>query len=95
VLLQASLFPERISVSLCDCDLDLLDVRFTASEGFDASDVPKGLELSNASGLIKGAIPVAMLGFLLLLTSATVEQRRRKKAKRLAQQMFAPSMKWV
>lgn len=95
VLLQASLFPERISVSLCDCDLDLLDVRFTASDGFDASDVPKGLELSNASGLIEGATPVALLGILLLITSATVEQRRRKRAKKLAQQMFESSGKWV
>jgi hypothetical protein len=94
VLLQSSLFPDQISVTLCDCDLDLLDVRFTPSDGFDARDVPKGLGLRNASGLIPMATPFAMLGFVFLSLSARIEYTRRKKARDLAQSMFESSEKW-
>ena len=94
VMLQSSLFPDQISVSLCDCDLDLLDVRFTPSDGFDASDVPGGVELRNASGLFTGAASLAGFGLLLLFTSSAVEWKRRKKAKRLAMEMFGAQSKW-
>jgi len=95
VLLQSSLFPEQISVSLCDCDLDLLDVRFQASDGFDASDVPQGLELRNASGLINGAGTIAWIGLLMLVVCARMEHLRRKKARSLAHAMFDESSQWV
>ncbi len=94
VLLQSSLFPDQISVTLCDCDLDLLDVRFIASDGFDDKDVPAGLTLRNASGLFNGATPVAMIGLLMLVVSSRSEYSRRKKAKLLAQEMFQHSNKW-
>jgi hypothetical protein len=81
-------------VTLCDCDLDLLDVRFTPSDGFDARDVPKGLGLRNASGLIPMATPFAMLGFVFLSLSARIEYTRRKKARDLAESMFESSEKW-
>lgn len=95
VLLQSSLFPDQISVSLCDCDLDLLDVRFQPSDGFDASDVPRGLELRNASGLIKGAGPIAWVGLLMLVVCTRMEYVRRKKARNLARLMFDESSQWV
>ena len=94
MLLQSSLFPDQISVTLCDCDLDLLDVRFIASDGFDDKDVPAGLTLRNASGLFNGATPVAMIGLLMLVVSSRSEYSRRKKAKLLAQEMFQHSNKW-
>jgi hypothetical protein len=74
--------------------LDLLDVRFTPSGGFDASDIPGGLELRNASGLFAGAASLAGFGLLLLLASTAVEWTRRKKAKRLAMKMFGTQSKW-
>ena len=95
VLLQSSLFPEQISVTLCDCDLDLLDVRFIASTGFDSSDVPKDLGLRNASGFIKANVPIAMLGLVLLSLSSRIEYVRRKKARTLAESMFGSSAKWA
>ena len=95
VLLQSSLFPEQISVTLCDCDLDLLDVRFIASTGFDSSDVPKGIGLRNASGFIQANAPIAMLGLVLLSLSSRIEYVRRKKARTLAESMFGSSAKWA
>ena len=56
-MLQGALFPERISVSLCDCELDLLDVRFIASSGFDTGDMPQNINIENASGIIPYAAP--------------------------------------
>jgi hypothetical protein len=95
VLLQSSLYPDRISVTLCDCDLDLLDVRFIASDGFDASDVPKGLELRNSSGILQYPTPIALLGLVLLILSSRSEHLRRKKAKNLAKVMLTNGRKWA
>lgn len=95
VLLQSSLFPDQISVTLCDCDLDLLDVRFIPSDGFDSSDVPQGLSLRNASGLIVGATPLALIGMVMLAVSSRFEYKRRQKARRLAEDMFRATSQWV
>ena len=94
VLLQGSLFPEQISVSLCDCDLDLLDVRFVTSTGFDMSDVPPVIDIENASGLIGYATPVAVLGLFLCTFASRTEYQRRKKAKALATTFFGQDSKW-
>jgi hypothetical protein len=88
------LFPERISVSLCDCDLDLLDVRFISSPGFDANDLPPFITVENASGLIPFATPVGILGLMLCTVSSRGEYTRRVKAKKLATEMFQENVKW-
>jgi hypothetical protein len=92
--LQSALFPERISVSLCDCDLDLLDVRFISSPGFDMNDVPPFITIENASGLIPYATPVGVLGLMLCTVSSRGEYSRRVKAKKLASDMFHGNTKW-
>jgi hypothetical protein len=94
LLLQSALFPERISVSLCDCDLDLLDVRFISSPGFDANDLPPFITVENASGLIPFATPVGILGLMLCTVSSRGEYTRRVKAKKLASEMFQENAKW-
>ncbi|MGB0378113.1 MAG: hypothetical protein ACPGGE_04760, partial [Poseidonia sp.] len=48
VRLQSALFPERITISLCDCDLDLLDVNFIPSTGFDGRDIPPSWGIQSA-----------------------------------------------
>lgn len=88
VILQANLFPKQISVSLCDCDLDLLDIRFTESGIFDINDIPQHINIENASGLIDYSTPVALLGLALCALSSRTEHQRRKKAKALATTFF-------
>ena len=92
--LQTGLFPERIAVSLCDCDMDLLDVRFTPSNGFDLGDVPQVAGIRNAHGLLDTPGYVAVGGFLLCLVATNVEWRRAKSAKQLAEKMFSGTNKW-
>lgn len=94
VLLQGALFPEQVSVSLCDCDFDLLDVRFIPSPGFDIGDIPPQIDIENASGLISYSSPVALLGIALCAFASRFESLRRKKAKTLATTLFGQKSKW-
>ena len=94
VLLQGALFPEQISVSLCDCDFDLLDVRFIPSPGFDIGDIPPHIDIENASGLISYSSPVALLGMAMCAFASRTESLRRKKAKALATALFGQKSKW-
>lgn len=94
VLLQGALFPEQVSVSLCDCDFDLLDVRFIPSPGFDIGDIPPQIDIENASGLISYSSPVALLGIALCAFASRSESLRRKKAKALATTLFGQKSKW-
>lgn len=87
VLLQQSLFPERISVSLCDCDLDLMDVQFIGSEGFESSDVPQRWGLSSAQGLTPYGPVMATLGGTVVIVALVLEYRRFRHARELAYEM--------
>ena len=86
VRLQGSLFPERISISLCDCDLDLLDVTFQPSSGFDAGDVPPEWGLENAAGLLPYGGLLMCTGMLMGIAATSSEVRRFTAAQRLAEQ---------
>jgi len=91
--LQYSLFPERISVTLCDCELDLLDVRFEPSNRFVLADIPDAVLIRSASGITDSSIYAAGIGFVLCLIASRIEFVRIKSAGELAQTMFAQS-KW-
>ena len=84
VTLQQSLFPERISITLCDCDLDLMDVRLLESEGFEVDDVPVGWGIASAQGLTPYAGHLTLLGISVAFLAVVVEQRRWVKAKTMA-----------
>ena len=84
--LQGSLFPNRISVSLCDCDLDLLDITFQASTGFDLNDLPEdNWGVKNADGIIPYGPSVMWIGMLLGIVASTTELRRYQKAQQMAE----------
>ena len=84
--LQGSLFPGRISVSLCDCDLDLLDIAFQASTGFDLNDLPENnWGIKNADGIIPYGPSVMWIGMLLGIVASTTELRRYQKAQQMAE----------
>lgn len=95
VLLQQSLFPERISVSLCDCDLDLMDVQFIGSDGFDSSDVPQRWGLTSAQGLTPYGPVMATSGGTVVIVALVLEYRRFRRARDLAYEMRPqPNRTW-
>ncbi len=87
VRLQGSLFPERISISLCDCDLDLLDVTFLASSGFGLEDLPSSTIVRNASGVVPYASLLLWLGLLMGAVAVIIELRRTYRALNLARSL--------
>lgn len=84
VRLQGSLFPERISISLCDCSLDLLDVTFIPSSGFDEADIPPNSGLRNAIGLLPYGTALMWMGLLLGIVATSAEVQRYVKAQKMA-----------
>ena len=85
VRLQVALFPERISISLCDCDLDLLDVTFQPSQGFDSRDIPPSWGVESASGLVPYGGALMMAGMAMGLAATWMEVQRKSRAEALAQ----------
>jgi hypothetical protein len=84
--LQGTLFPQQITISLCDCDLDLLDVNFQPSRGFDLNYIPKeNWGLQNADGILPYGSALMWLGMLLGIVASTAELRRYQKAQIMAQ----------
>ncbi len=84
--IQGNLFPQQITISLCDCDLDLLDVSFQPSRGFDLNDIPQeNWGLQNADGILPYGSALMWLGMLLGIVASTAELRRYQKAQGMAQ----------
>jgi len=73
--------------------LDLLDVRFTESQGFDLADIPDATLIRNAGELMDSSVLIAVLGFVLCLVATRIEYVRYMGAIELAEKMFTKS-KW-
>ena len=89
--IQATLFPKRISISLCDCDLDLLDVTFLPSPGFDSRDIPAAWGVEGATGLVPNGGALMLAGLSLGLIATYVEVQRKGKAEQMAQSYTSAS----
>ena len=87
--LQTSLYPDRITVTLCDCALDLLDLQVDYSNQFDADDSPTFGALRASSEIVPNAGLVAFVSVLVCLAVVVSEENRRRKAKKLAE-AYAP-----
>ena len=87
--LQTSLYPERITVTLCDCELDLLDLQVDYSNQFDADDTPSFSALRSSNGVLPNAGFVAFSSILIGLAIVINDENRRRKAKKLAE-AYAP-----
>ncbi len=90
VRLQVALFPERISISLCDCDLDLLDVTFQPSQGFDSRDIPPSWGVESASGLLPYGGALMMAGMAMGLSATWMEVQRQRRAEAMAESYASP-----
>ncbi|MEL0312842.1 MAG: hypothetical protein VXA43_05575, partial [Candidatus Poseidoniales archaeon] len=95
VRLQSALFPERITISLCDCDLDLLDVNFIPSTGFDGRDIPPSWGIQSADGFVPYGGGLMMVGVTLGLLATWVEVQRKSKAEALAREYAPGSDQWA
>ncbi|MBV18557.1 MAG: hypothetical protein CMA56_01680, partial [Euryarchaeota archaeon] len=93
-VLQDALLPQRIAVSLCDCDLDLLDVRFVAASGLQSSDLPSHDSISSAGSFLGMPGLVTLLGVVMLGAGAGLEHRRRSEAERLAERILGDLHFW-
>ena len=93
--LQRALFPERITISLCDCDLDLLDVNFIPSTSFDTRDLPPAWDVQNANGLVPYGGGVMLAGLSLGLLATWVEVQRKSKAAALAEAFGSEGHQWT
>ena len=93
--LQRALFPERITISLCDCDLDLLDVNFIPSTSFDTRDLPPAWDVQNANGLVPYGGGMMLAGLSLGLLATWVEVQRKSKAAALAQSFGSEANQWT
>lgn len=86
--LQSALLPERIAISLCDCDLDLLDIRSVPSDLLQTGDLPSHQGVRFSDGLLQHGGLMLMLGVLLTGAAMVSEHRRRRSADLLAKQML-------
>jgi hypothetical protein len=93
--LQTSLYPERITVTLCDCELDLLDLQVDYSNQFDAEDSPEFSALRSSNGIIPYPGVVAFISLLVGLAIVVSEENRRRKAKKLAEVYSTSSTIWT
>lgn len=95
VRLQTALFPERITISLCDCDLDLLDVNFIPPNGFDSRDIPPSWDLKNADGFVPYGGGLMLAGLSLGLLATWMEVQRKSRAEALAQEYASGTNQWA
>lgn len=93
--LQSSIYPDRITVSLCDCALDLLDLQVAYSSQFNENDSPEFDALQQASGIIPYSAIVAITCILLGAVIIQREARRRKAAKELAESFVGKPSIWT
>jgi len=92
--LQSSLFPDRLTISLCDCELDLVDVRFEPSNRFDASDVPTAKYVVNYANVAYEIWLFAWVGVILCAYAGSIEIKRIIVARKLAIQASVQSKMW-
>ena len=93
--LQSSIYPDRITVSLCDCALDLLDLQVAYSSQFNENDSPEFDALQQASGIIPYSAIVAITCMLLGAVIIQREARRRNAAKKLAEAFVGKPSIWT
>ena len=82
--LQTALYPDRITVTLCDCALDLLDLQIEYSTQFDVEDSPPFNALRSSGGFMPYAGVVTVVCLAIGLTFVLNDEHRRRKAKRLS-----------
>ena len=92
--LQSSIYPDRITVSLCDCALDLLDLQVTHSSQFNENDSPEFTALQQANGIIPYSVIVAITCIVLGAIVIQRESRRRNAAKKLAESFVGQASIW-
>ena len=92
--LQSSIYPDRITVSLCDCALDLLDLQVTHSSQFNENDSPEFTALQQADGFIPYSAIVAITCIILGAIVIQRESRRRNAAKKLAESFVGQASIW-
>tara|TARA_B100000530_G_C15904123_1_gene466632 strand:- start:417 stop:1637 length:1221 start_codon:yes stop_codon:yes gene_type:complete len=93
-ILQDNLFPSLIVISLCDCELDLLDVLVNSNEPVSHALLTESIGVEPASPLFENQYLWVIVGIALAITAIVLEQKRRNKAKQIMHDLIA-SNQWV
>tara|TARA_Y100000739_G_scaffold162164_1_gene140353 strand:- start:60 stop:1943 length:1884 start_codon:yes stop_codon:yes gene_type:complete len=93
-ILQDNLFPSLIVISLCDCELDLLDVLVNSNEPVSHALLTESIGVEPASPLFENQYLWVIVGIVLAITAIVLEQKRRNKAKQIMHDLIA-SNQWV
>jgi len=75
--------------------LDLLDVTFLPSSGFDLADLPQQWGLRNAVGLLPYGSVLMWLGLILGASATTMEVQRASRAQKLAEAYRSEGGRWA
>ena len=94
-LLQSALYPEQVTITLCDCALDLLDLQVDYSTEFDERDTPTFPALREATGIIPAAGVVSLVAFLFGTAVVLNEESRRRKARKLGESYATTGSIWT
>jgi len=78
--LQTGLFPNRIAITLCDCELDLLEVEIDPPSDLNSNDIPPETGVKPASGPVPEHKYVLAAGAIACLYVVISERKRRKLA---------------
>ena len=92
--LQTALYPERITITLCDCALDLLDLQVEYSENFNAETTPEFNALRTSSGFLPQAGIIATGSLVVCLVVFLRDEYRKHKAKQLAENYTSDNKGW-
>ena len=93
--LQTALYPDRITVTLCDCALDLLDLQIEYSTQFDVEDSPTFNALRSSGGFMPYAGVITVVCLAIGLTFVFNHELRRRKAKRSSKAYDSKDSIWT
>lgn len=91
-VLQDNLFPRLISISLCDCELDLLDITVQPNEPISHALLTNDIGVEPVSSLLPNQHLWVIAGIAIAVGAIILENRRRRNAKKILVELAASNI---
>ena len=91
-VLQDTLFPRLISISLCDCELDLLDITVQPNEPINHALLTSDIGIEPVSPLLPNQHLWVIVGIAIAVGAIILEHRRRRNAKEILVELAASNI---
>jgi hypothetical protein len=91
-VLQDTLFPRLISISLCDCELDLLDITVQPNEPINHALLTSDIGIEPVSPLLPNQHLWVIAGITIAVGAIILENRRRRNAKEILVELSASNI---